>query len=70
MGSGQLQQVIGFGDPIKAFSVVLNNSSEGLVGSVRSGTLDSTNVFTGNQTGVHLAKAMASIPRFAPESTT
>jgi hypothetical protein len=57
LGSGQLEQVIGFGDPIKAFSVVLNNSSEGLVGSVRSGTLDSTNVFTGNQTGVHLAKA-------------
>lgn len=57
LGSGQLEQVIGFGDPIKAFSVVLNNSSEGLVGSVRRGSLDSTNLFTGNQTGVHLAKA-------------
>ncbi|MBV2350360.1 hypothetical protein KUL97_01415 [Synechococcus sp. HK05] len=57
LGSGQLQQVIGFGDPIKAFSVVLNNSSENLVGAVRSGRLETSSVFTGNQTGVHLAKA-------------
>ena len=57
LASGQFQQVIGFGDPIKAVSVVFSNSSEKLVSSVRSGNVESSSLFTGNQTGVHLVKA-------------
>lgn len=57
LASGQFQQVIGFGDPIKAVSVVFSNSSEKLVSSVQSGRVESSSLFTGNQTGVHLVKA-------------
>lgn len=57
LSSGQFQQVIGFGDPIKAVSVVFSNSSERLTSNLRSGQLESSSFFSGNQTGVHLVKA-------------
>ena len=58
LASGQIEQVIGFGDPIKAFSVVLSNSSENLAAQIKNGALDSSTLTHGNQTGVHLIKAL------------
>jgi hypothetical protein len=57
LASGQVEQVIGFGDPIKAISVVFSNSSEAIASSIKNGALDNNSLFTGNQTGVHLIKA-------------
>ena len=57
LGSGQVEEVVGFGDPIKAFSVVLNNSSEKVAAQLKNGSLDTSTLFTGNQTGVAVAKA-------------
>ena len=52
-----MEQVLGFGDPIKAFSMVLSNSSEKLASVIPNGSANSTSLFRGNQTGVHLIKA-------------
>ena len=57
LGSGQVEQVIGFGDPIKAFSVVLNNSSEKVAAQLKNGSIDTSSLLTGNQTGVAIVKA-------------
>jgi hypothetical protein len=57
LGSGQVEQVIGFGDPIKAFSASLNNSSEKVAAQLKNGTIDTSTLLTGNQTGVAIAKA-------------
>jgi hypothetical protein len=54
--NGEFFQALGFGDPIKAVSVVITNSLERLPAAVRSGDLG-VNPLQGAQTGLHLAKA-------------
>lgn len=54
--NGEFYQAIGFGDPIKAVSVILTNSLEKLPADVRIGNVNADS-FQGAQTGVHVAKA-------------
>ena len=54
--NGEFYQALGFGDPIKAVSVIVTNSLERLPAAARSGSLDD-NPLKGAQTGLHLAKA-------------
>ena len=54
--NGEFYQALGFGDPIKAVSVIVTNSLERLPAAVRSGSLND-NPLQGAQTGLHLAKA-------------
>jgi hypothetical protein len=54
--NGEFYQALGFGDPIKAVSVIITNSLERLPAAAKSGSLDD-NPFKGAQTGLHVAKA-------------